>query len=208
MVPLDTVCEELNLQPDDSSDRRKSLASHLEQGFWPLKITGAGIPASTVPIRPEWARQLFDRGLSEGELFPARSELVLNRENVYYRSSKSPGPDAPSRLLWYVSQSRNSPETTGCIRACSRLLSKETASAKELFKKFRRIGIYEWRDVERLTDGDPSEPIMALHFSDTELFSRPVPLARLREIGAGRMLQSPCKVSEEQFQQIYEYGTS
>lgn len=207
-VPLDKVCEELNLRPDDSEGRRQSLADHLEQGFWPLKILGAGIPASTIPIRPEWARQLFDQGLSEGELFPARSDLVLNRENVYYRSSKSPGPDAPSRLLWYVSQNPKLPETTGCIRACSRLLAKETAPAKELFKKFRRIGVYEWREVEKLTKGVASEPIMALHFSDTELFKRPVPLAFLREIGAGRMLQSPCRISEEQFQQIYEYGTN
>lgn len=205
---LEAICEELNLCPDNAEARRQSLADHLEQGLWPLKIVGAGIPASTVPIRPEWARQLFDQGLSEGELFPARSDLVLNRENVYYRSSKSPGPEAPSRLLWYVSQNPKLPETTGCIRACSRLLAKETAPAKELFKKFRRIGVYEWREVAKLTKGVASEPIMALHFSDTELFKRPVPLAFLREIGAGRMLQSPCRITEDQFRQIYEYGTN
>lgn len=183
------------------------MTTTLEASHWPLKITGGNVITYTVPIRPEWARQLFDKNLSEQELFGSSSDLALNRENVYYRSSKSPGPVCPARILWYVTKTPNMPGT-GAIRACSRLISVKTGPAKRLFSEFKRIGVYQWREIQTLTEGNPYDPIMALHFADTELFSTPVSLDFLKGIGTGKMLQSPCKIDEEQFIQIYEQGTS
>ncbi|HPA20712.1 MAG TPA: GNAT family N-acetyltransferase [Verrucomicrobiae bacterium] len=181
------------------------VAATWEARFWPVKVAGAGIESCVLPIEPEWARQLFDVGLAAQDLLDTDPERVLKRENVYYRSSRTWGPSPPARLLWYVKHDAEVPGT-GCVRACSRLIGKEVAPAKDIFRKYRRLGIYEWKDLMGITKGDPFGPVMALHFTDTENFPRPVPLTILRRLGAARFLQSPIAVPEEVFAAVYRYG--
>ena len=97
-----------------------------------------------VPIRPGWASDLFDSGLAVRMLWAADSELALNPESVYYRSARN-GPSRPfGRLLWYVSQGKKDPETMR-VRACSRLADVIVGPAKDLFREFRRLGVYAGR---------------------------------------------------------------
>jgi hypothetical protein len=75
------------------------LASEIERMLWPAKISDAEIPTFIVPIRATWAQNLFDEGLANQELFGARPELVLKREQVYYRANQPCGLETPGRIL-------------------------------------------------------------------------------------------------------------
>jgi predicted nucleic acid-binding protein len=171
----------------------------LEDRLWPLKIRGKGVPGAVVTINDHWAAKLFDRELARGELFAVDPHRVLNRENVFYRHKDGWPKSEPRRILWYVSR-------TNTFRACSRLLNVEKAPAFQLFRRYERLGVYGWDDVIRTTDGDPHGDLMAIHFTDTELFDRPVPLDFAKTLGVGKMVAGPQPVSEEQFLQIYTAG--
>ena len=92
------------------------------------------------------------------------------------------------------------------FRACSRLETVEIGPAKTLFHKYRRLGVYEWKDLMTITKGNSYGEIMAIHFCDTELFKEPVSLAFAQNLGAAKMLQSPCPISESAFFDIYRKG--
>jgi hypothetical protein len=173
----------------------------LEDRLWPLKIRGKGVPCAVVTINDHWAAKLFDSELAKGELFAVDPHRVLNRENVFYRHKDGWPKSEPMRILWYVSK-------TNTIRACSRLLNVEKAPAFELFRRYERLGVYGWDDVIRTTNGDPHGELMAIHFTDTELFDRPVPLDFSKTLGVGKMVAGPQPISEEQFLQIYTAGLS
>ncbi|MGV2336854.1 MAG UNVERIFIED_CONTAM: hypothetical protein LVR18_23095 [Planctomycetaceae bacterium] len=67
------------------------------------------------------------------------------------------------------------------LRACSSLTGVEIGEAKELYRRFRRLGVYEWRDVLR-TAGAPTGSLMALEFTDTELFTPAIGWAEIQSI--------------------------
>ena len=48
--------------------------------LWPCILTAAGIPCFLVPIKPQWAEQLFDYELARESLFAPRSFLMMNPE--------------------------------------------------------------------------------------------------------------------------------
>ncbi len=150
-------------QPDEAG------AIALERALWPAKIVDADVPCFIVPIQPHWAQGLFDEGLANQELFGERPELVLLREQVYYRANQRCGLRSPGRLLWYVSSDSDRYGTMS-IRACSRLDEILVDKPKELFRRFRRLGVYEWRDVFKKSGNDLEKLMMTLRFSDTELF--------------------------------------
>jgi len=179
----------------------------LERALWPAKMIDAEIPCFIVPIQPNWAQSLFDEGLANQELFPQAPELVLKREQVYYRANQACGLIAPGRILWYVSRDANRHGTMS-IRACSRLDELVVDRPKALFSRFRRLGVYEWRDVFRTAKQDLERSIMALRFSDTELFRSPVSRDQFRRLGVSSNLQSPVRIVKEQFAEIYKLGTS
>lgn len=181
-------------------------AAELEARFWPAKVLNEDIPTFVVPINSTWAAQLYDSNLAAGELFGALAHLALNRENVYYRSAKNAGLSAPGRILWYVKKNIGL-DGTMAIRACSRLLSVEVNAAKTLFSKYRRLGVYDWREVLITSKDDPYGQIMALRFADTEQFASPVEMSTVRDLGIKSMFQSPTRISEEQFAHIYRLGT-
>lgn len=185
-------------------------AAHLEGMVAPYRIVDAGIETFIVPIRPAWATALFATDLAEGQLFDREWRLGLQRELVYYRSPRNSGGIARgSRILWYVSG--DAPGSRS-IRAVSLLTEVITAPSGHLFHRFERLGSYKRADVDGAAD--PRGIAMALRFSNTEIFSHPVPLDIIRSVITGDpksravVLISPRKVSEETFLEIHRLGTS
>ncbi len=170
----------------------------VEHAIWPGLLTDLDLPSFIVPIKPAWALNLFDEGLAARQLFGARPDLALNDEAVYYRSFRNSGKlRAPSRLLWYVSQDRKM-LPVGQLRAVSRLDEVVEGTASEIFRRFRRLGIYEWKDVVTTTKGDACGQVMALSFSKTRALAHPVsyPLIQdcLTEHHVRSQLQSPVEI--------------
>jgi predicted nucleic acid-binding protein len=171
------LCDQLGTTLGDPAVIAKvETISEIERLLWPAKIVDAYIPTFLVPIKPEWAKELFDENLAGQTLFGAKQELGLSREGVYYRAkTPSAGIKAPARILWYVSYgSRFS--GTGHVRACSRLEDVIVDGPKNLYRRFRRLGIYDWNHVFELAKRDVETDIMALRFSDTELLKNPIEL--------------------------------
>lgn len=181
--------------------------SELEHLMWPTKILDAGIPSFIVPIKPFWAQHLFDEGLASQDLFGAQEDLALNRESVYYRSRKNAGTlQAPSRILWYVSTDP-SIYGSGRIRACSRLNEIVVDDPKLVFRRFKRLGIYDWGKVSEIAERDEKKQVMALRFDDTELLPNPLVWDKLGDIlrdeGCYSTLQSPRAITPGAFQKIH-----
>lgn len=207
MAFFDNLITELS----DAAEKQDSFRlADLERRLWPARILDADIPAYTVPIKPIWAQHLFDVGIARQTLCGSRDDLLLRNENVYYRSAR-PGRNilSPGRVLWYVSQDKNNPRLSSQIRACSSIDEVIIGRAKELFRRFERLGIYEWRDVRRTAKNDPNGQIMALRFSNTELLPDPVKLSTLRRIireeeGKEAIVQSPQRILPRTFARIYQ----
>ena len=182
-----------------------TLATQIERALWPAKIIDADLPSFIVPIRPEWAEHFFDEDLASRRLFGLRHDLHFGREAVYYRAKQISGLKYPGRILWYVSQGN---EKTGSmsVKACSSLDEIVIGKPKELYKQFRRLGIYEWRNIWELAHKNLDEKIMAIRFSDTERFHTPVSLQELERLGVAGPIQSPRPITPEVFAKIYSIG--
>jgi GNAT superfamily N-acetyltransferase len=188
----------------------RATIAELERALWPAKLTSLGMPCFIVPIQPRWAAQLFDRELALGTLFGAEPTLALNNENVYYRAAHPAVISAPSRVLWYVSDDARYPGSMA-IRACSQVEEVVVGPAKELFRRFQRLGVYTWRDVFALAKEDATRRIMAFRFSRTELLPRAIPwseaqAALRKHTGKASRIQSPVMISEECFLDFYRRG--
>lgn len=200
-----------NLQIVNGENQEKASVK-IEQLLWPAKITEFQIPNFIIPIEPRWAKELFDAELSKQDLFSAPPELGLNREAVYYRAKyPSSNLPAPSRILWYVSKDLKYHGTMH-IRGCSYIDEVAVGKPKELFKRFRRLGVYDWRNVYKLSRKDIDREIMAIKFSYTESFSSPVPWVKFQEIlkdeNCPSRIQSPHRITPEAFFEIYRIGTN
>ena len=135
-------------------DRHGDVEGLSERVFWPLKYSDCELRNFVVPIQPRWAKELFDSELARGTLFGAQPELALAVENVYYRAARPQLPTNEARVLWYVSADPKYPGSMA-IRACSYVDEVAVGPVKELFRKYRRLGVYGWRDVVGVTNGDP-----------------------------------------------------
>ena len=181
---------------------------NLERHLSPLKIQDLDIPTFIISIKAVWAEQLFnDRSNEKLHLFESKNELLLNRENVYYRSS-SRNLSAPARILWYISKNPITKEK-GHIKAVSYIDEIFIDDAKKLFKQFEQLGIYTWKDIQKTID--KSGKIMAFVFSDTELFKRPVDLKFIKVLLKTKeekkfMPLSPTKIKTETYLAIYKKG--
>jgi hypothetical protein len=117
---------------------------------------------------------------------------------------------APSRILWYVVNNQNYFGTKK-LRACSFLEEVVVGRAKDLYARFKRLGIYRWEDVLETADGDPNNHIMALRFRNTEILRHPVTLKTIYEVltsqdGKQPFLQAPQHISEGAFSRLYGHG--
>lgn len=185
-------------------DRGNKLLE-VERHIWPAKFLDADVPCFIVPIKAEWALHLFDSVIGDQDLLGA-SELVFNRELVYYRSKRPGVLRAPGRILWYVS-SNVGYEGTGQIRACSYVDKVTTGKPKELFKKYRRLGVYQWKNVFDTAKNDLDQEIMAVTFSDTHQLEHPLDWKSFQKIlvhhSVKTNLQSPVAIGTGVFNDIY-----
>ena len=185
----------------------------LERTLRPLKLTNDTLDTLVIPVMARWAQHLFDSGLAEQTLFGAQPGLLLRWENAYYRSSRSLGEiSAPFRILWYVSQDGRY-TGTGQIRAYSVGSSVEVLPARSAYDRYKRLGVYEWRQVLEISDGDPDGPVMVIRFCDIEGFKNPVDRNRFSEIlglsdNKRPSLRGPQRISETAFAGIYREGQS
>jgi GNAT superfamily N-acetyltransferase len=183
--------------------------SELESVMWPLRLEGTEIPAYVVPIKPEWASQLFDPELAGSRLLPADPTLLLRSENVYYTGAVCRSIEPPARILWYVSQQKGV-RGSKAIRAVSTLQEIRIGRVKDVYKEYRRLGIYNWADVSRASRRDGG--ITALQFGRTEMLSRPISWENLcstleEEENRRNTFQKPTRIETSTFDNLYKRGT-
>jgi len=196
-LEMGSACDLENVSPQ--------VALNIECSIWPGKVSDSPLPTFVVPIHPTFAMHLFDARLANADLLGAQADLALACENVYYRSNQACGLTAPARVLWYVKKSDDC-EDCMSIRACSLLSELLIDTPKRLYRRYRRLGVYDWRDLAGMVKDVNRDKIMAFLFSHTELFSSPIPWARFRDLGINSTLQSPLRVSSATFETIYRQG--
>ncbi len=189
-----------------SAENTRVLA---EQILWPLKVTGSGSQNFILPIRPHWAKELFDSEYSKIDLFGCDPKLMLRRENAYYRSASGACPPSGSRLLWYVSRHGRFPNS-GAVRATSLVEDALVLPAREAFRRGRRFGIYKRTNVIE-TAGGPDKPVMVIFFTGIEEFVSPQPFSTVNEVleehgQAPNQFQSIVPITESAFDRIYRNG--
>jgi predicted nucleic acid-binding protein len=183
-----------------------SAMAAIERQLWPAKAIGFDVPSFIVSIRPEWAQHFFDAELGSQMLFGLREDLHLGVEGVYYRKARNNNLVAPGRILWYVSQGSGDGSMT--VKACSQLEEVIVGKPKELFRRFQRLGVYQWQDVYAAADHDITHDIVAFRFRMTERFKVPVEMNTLETLNIRGPFMSPRQISEEQFAFIYKKGFS
>lgn len=176
----------------------------IERQLWPAKVIESNVPTYIVSIKPKWAQHFFDAELGAQLLFGLREDLHLGVEGVYYRSAENNNLTVPGRILWYVSKDTGDGSMT--IKACSQLEEVVVGKPKDLFRRFQRLGVYEWRDVYEAAGQNVLNDIMAFRFRMTERFDNPVPLQTLEAMGIRGPFMSPRKISDSQFETIYNKG--
>ncbi|MTJ08022.1 MULTISPECIES: GNAT family N-acetyltransferase [unclassified Anabaena] len=190
--------------------QKPEIMADIERMLYPAKITDAEIPTYIIPIKSRWAKELFDKELAEEGIWRAKEELALRREVVYYSSKRK--MKYPGRILWYVTSSpddKNSSAILGAIRACSRLDEVTIGKPKDLYKKFRRLGIYSFQDVLKTASNNLNQEIKAVKFSDTELFIHPIKFTEIKTmLNRSIQLQSSIEIYPEEFKMLYNRGTS
>ena len=196
-----------NNKTDDKYEFVKKYNS--ERYLSPLKIEDFEIPTFIVPIKPHWAEILFDDKSKEKlALFEPEYELLLNRENVYYRSAKPKILKAPARILWYLSENKKQ-KKKGQIRATSYIDEVFIDTPKKLFKQFKQLGVYDWKQISE-TAGEKKE-IMAFVFSDTELFTNSITINMINELFENHedkkfMVVAPVEIKKETYIALYKLG--
>ena len=201
----DQVLSSINtLRPDAISNYRDMDVLELERSCSPL-ISDSPQNYFLIPIRPGYALNLFDRQQSSYDLFGGEPKLLMRWSNVYYRRvTHQLTLKAPSRILWYVSDSQQQ------IAGSSHLDEVVIDNPKELFRRFSRQGTLEWQDLYDMCEGEVSRDLMALRFSHTFTFNSPVPLSEVRKVfeeeGKGLFLQGPIKLSSSIYRKLFELG--
>lgn len=173
-------------------------AAEVERAWWPARVTDSQLPSYLVPIRHGFSAQLL--GVPAG-LLPRSEVLGLSREHVYFRSPQGSRPHAPSRLLWYMSRKGAPSQFAAGIVACSQLESVSEGTPDELHERYRHLGVWELPQIRAASRKGRAQ---ALRFINTEVFPRPVPLDRVREVA--RVPLRPTLISADQFEMLYGEG--
>ncbi|WP_427160340.1 GNAT family N-acetyltransferase [Aliinostoc sp. HNIBRCY26] len=192
-----------------SSLSNSDWMADIERILYPAKIIDADISNFIIPIKAWWAKDLFDQELAADVLWGAKEDLALKREVVYYCAKRS--IQAPGRILWYVSKAGSESHNLhklGAIRACSILDEIIIGKPKDLYKKFRRYGIYTFDDIRQSTKDNLDKNIMAIKFSHTELFKNPIKLHEIENILKRKIsVQTSSKITAEEFVLLYNEGS-
>ena len=139
----------------------------IERLIHPGKVAFGQLKTWIVPIRPRWAKELFDFRLWDLSLFDPDTPLVINPDSVFYKKPRNSPSEDVGRILWYVSGERS--KGGGRIRACSALTRRVTGRVKNLYRQFNRFGVYEYRHLIEHFDSPEAEGL-AMEFTGTELF--------------------------------------
>ncbi|WNI16342.1 GNAT family N-acetyltransferase [Actinacidiphila sp. ITFR-21] len=180
------------------------IVSVAERAWWPAKLIDTALPSFVAPVKPRYSAELFD---VPAMLLPRDDVLGISREHVYYRSAGHRGESVPARILWYVSE--GSPGQQGrMVIGCSRLDDVIVGDPDTLFSRFEHLGVYGLSEVRK--QAEPTGSVMALRFSDTEIFPAPVAHSRLAALAQGLGLPlsliTLSKISSALFQAVYEEG--
>lgn len=199
------------LRSIDSSGLDAWNSSNAERLLYPCKLSDAPLLSFIVPVQPRWAKHLFDQDLATEDLFPCDPDIALRSENVYYRSAHIKILRPPGRILWYVSRGKEHPGPMS-VRACSAVHEVVDDTPKNLFRRFRRLGVYQWKDLLETANGDHNCKIRAFRFGATEILDLPIGLRDLDRIlrdhmGVEPPLSMPVKIPKDCFREIYTRGT-
>ena len=184
---------------------RRASPIELERLCSPLCMRDTEQNHFLIPIRPGYALSLVDRRRSASDMFGGEPSVLLRWDNVYYKTKdRHRMLKPPARILWYVSGS------AGQVVAVSHLDGVEIGTPSDLLKRFEKRGIFRWREIFETCGGDPSREIMALEFSHTFAFRKPVSLASLRtasyEEQHSLVVQSASRIPRSLFEKIYLLG--
>ena len=201
-----------NLGLKDNPELRQTLLFEVERRLFPLKLSDLEIPCYIVPIKPFWASQLFDKLSASQMIFGANPEKIWNHENVYYRNVKPVNEKFPARILWY-SSSQNKYTRQKSIVATSYLDDVTIDKVKNQFRKYKKYGIYEWKDIYELAKNDIENEVKALVFSNTEVFKNVIPFDIVTEILLSNGFKkntftSPLKVNKDVFKTVYKLANN
>ncbi|BBC35101.1 hypothetical protein SGFS_063950 [Streptomyces graminofaciens] len=161
------------------------VAAVVERAWWPAKVIDSESPSCLLPIKPRWSTELFN---VPAMLLPRSHVLGISREHVYYRSSGRRGESVPARLLWCVSGGGTHMDGRMVVGS-SRLDEVLIDAPDALFPKFEHLGAYGRAEVREAADA--SGRAMALRFSDTEIFPKPVTLGWVAQSDARRPWRWP-----------------
>jgi GNAT superfamily N-acetyltransferase/predicted transcriptional regulator len=190
----------------DSPDGRL-MAEHL---LWPSKVIDPSANTFIIPIKPDWAKELFNEHRASETLFGVSDRLLLSWENVYYRSHRNSGglSKVGDRILWY--------ESTGTLKiqeivGCSVVEEVLVSDVETLFRQFKHLGVYRRRDLEGIVRNKGSEKLMAIRFSRTELFQHPIRFQDFNILltkfeGKVSQIQSPTRIQAATFEHLYKLG--
>ncbi|MYD62559.1 MAG: GNAT family N-acetyltransferase [Gemmatimonadetes bacterium] len=199
----EVLSEIATLCPESTSNYQNMSDIDLERHCSPLNL-GTDQNYFLIPIRSGYAMSLINSYQSADDLFGGNTRILLRWDNIYYKKkthNKILKP--PARILWYVSGKKQ-------IVGVSHLDDVEISNPKALFKKFKNLGILDWRDLYEMCDRDPTREIMALKFSHTFPFRSPISLDELRTIfeedGVHLWVQSLRKISVEKFCKLFHLG--
>ena len=200
----DTLKEIVKCAPQAIGDYRDISPVELERAWSPLS-SNANQSHFLIPIQPGYALNLIDRKQSSTDMFGGNPNVLLLWHKVYYRSADRQNMlRPPGRILWYVSRKQKA------IVAVSHLDEVVMASPKELFRKFRKYGTFEWRDLYERSGGDVSKDLMVLRCSHTFSFRNDVSLNQIREVfdedGVGLSLRGPSRIPFHTFNKLFQLG--
>lgn len=193
-------------RPTPRLDARASpeIVSVAERVWWPAKLIDTALPSFIAPVKPRYSAELFN---VPAMLLPRDDVLGISREHVYYRSAGHRGESIPGRILWYVSEG-NGGQQGKMVIGCSRLDDVVVGDPDTLFSRFEHLGVYGLAEVR--AQARPTNKVMALRFSDTEIFPAQVTHARLAALAEGLRLPlsliTLSKISNALFQAVYEEG--
>jgi hypothetical protein len=174
--------------------------------IWPGKLDCPAINCYLIPIEAQWAEHFFDTDLAASRipgLSGIREDLHLGVEGVYY-SGSNVGMKAPGTILWYVSRG-NEGRGSMQVKAMSRLREVVHDTPKALFRRFSRLGVYEWKDVYAAAKGNMDAKLLALRFSHTELFAKPLEREQLGAFNVAHPY-GPRIIPFTTFRQIYNHA--
>lgn len=159
-----------------------------------------------VPIKPIYARALFNLTDPIGDMFDVDEQVLLRWENVYFRAKSCHHMIQEStRILWYVSEGQG-------VVAVSHLDGVECGTPKNVFRNNYKRGTLTWRDISQMCEGrDTIREVMAIRFSRTHLFRSAVSYETLKAIykrhgSSSPVVQSVSRVPQDIFVDIFRRG--